>query len=79
MYKGTLVINSGFDQEKGNKVIEDGLADAVAFGKPFISNPDLVERFAENVKLAAWDTETFYTPGEKGFTDYPAFEEAKVD
>lgn len=79
IYKGTLVINSSFDQEKGNKVIEDGLADAVAFGKPFISNPDLVERFAENAELAAWDTDTFYTPGEKGFTDYPAFEEAKVD
>ncbi|MDI1323734.1 MAG: alkene reductase [Algoriphagus sp.] len=79
MYKGTLVINNAFDQKKGNQVIEDGLADAVAFGKPFISNPDLVERFAENAELAAWDQNTFYTPGEKGFTDYPVFEEAKVD
>jgi len=71
MYKGTLVINSNFDQEKGNKVIADGLADAVAYGKPFISNPDLVERFAENAPLADYDQSTFYTPGEKGFTDYP--------
>ncbi len=78
MYEGTLVINSSFDQDKGNKVIEDGLADAVAFGKLFISNPDLVERFAENAELAAWDTGTFYTPGEKGFTDFPTLEEAKV-
>ena len=79
IYKGTLVINSGFDQEKGNKVIEDGYADAVAFGKPFISNPDLPERFANHEALAEWDNNTFYTPGEKGFTDYPSLEEAKVD
>jgi N-ethylmaleimide reductase len=78
IYKGTLVINSGFDQEKGNKVIEEGWADAVAFGKPFISNPDLVERFAQNGPLAAWDQNTFYTPGEVGFIDYPSLEESKV-
>ncbi|WP_297337456.1 alkene reductase [Algoriphagus sp.] len=79
MYKGTLIINSNFDQQSGNQVIEDGLADAVAFGKPFISNPDLPERFAQNASLADWDQETFYTPGEKGYTDYPSLEEAKVD
>lgn len=78
MYKGTLVINSAFDQEKGNQVVEEGLADAVAFGKPFISNPDLVERFAENAPVAEWDQNTFYTPGEKGFTDYPSLKEEKV-
>lgn len=78
MYKGTLVINSAFDQERGNKIIEEGLADAVAFGKPFISNPDLVERFAENAPLAEWDQSTFYTPGKKGFTDYPSLKEEKV-
>ncbi|TDK46107.1 alkene reductase [Algoriphagus formosus] len=79
MYKGTLVINAAFDQEKGNQVIAEGLADAVAFGKPFISNPDLPERFAQDASLAEWDTDTFYTPGEKGYTDYPSLEEAKVD
>lgn len=79
MYKGTLVINSGFDQEKGNKVIEDGDADAVAFGKPFISNPDLPERFAQNAPLAEWDHDSFYTPGATGYTDYPSLEEAKVN
>lgn len=72
MYKGTLVINAGFDQEKGNKFILEGLADAVAFGKPFISNPDLPIRFKENAELAKWDEDTFYTPGEKGYTDYPS-------
>jgi N-ethylmaleimide reductase len=74
IYKGTIIINSAFDQEKGNQVIKDGDADAVAFGKPFISNPDLVERFEQDAPLAEWDTATFYTPGEKGYTDYPAYE-----
>jgi N-ethylmaleimide reductase len=49
LYNGTLMINSGFDQRKGNKVIEEGYADLVAYGKPYISNPDLVERFEHNL------------------------------
>lgn len=72
IYKGALIINSGFDQEKGNRVIEDGHADLVAFGKLFISNPDLVARFENNSELNEWDQNTFYTPGPKGYTDYPA-------
>jgi len=51
--------------------IEEGLADLVAFGKLFISNPDLPKRFELNAKLAKWDEQTFYTPDEKGYTDYP--------
>ena len=77
VYKGTMIINASFDQEKGSQYILEGLADAVAYGKPFISNPDLVERFAENAPLAEWDTNTFYTPGEKGFTDYPKLSVSK--
>jgi N-ethylmaleimide reductase len=75
IYKGTIIINSAFDQEKGNKVVKDGYADAVAFGKPFISNPDLAERFENHAPLAEWDTATFYTTGEKGYTDYPSYQE----
>lgn len=78
IYKGTIIINSAFDQEKGNQVVEDGFADAVAFGKPFISNPDLAERFEEGATLADWDQATFYTPGEKGYTDYPAYQEKEL-
>lgn len=78
IYKGTIIINAAFDQEKGNQVIKDGFADAVAFGKPFISNPDLVERFENHVPLADWDTATFYTPGEKGYTDYPSYQEQEL-
>ncbi|MGR7814258.1 alkene reductase [Lacinutrix undariae] len=71
LYNGTLMINTAFDQEKGNQVIKNGDADLVAYGKPFISNPDLVECFENNLELADWDQDTFYTSGEKGYTDYP--------
>lgn len=70
MYNGTLIINTNFDREKGNKVIEEGNADMVAFGKPYVSNPDLVERFAQDIELTDWDQDTFYTPGKKGYLDY---------
>lgn len=70
IYKGTIIINGGFDQEKGNKVIEEGDADLIAFGKPFVSNPDLVERFAQNIPLTPWNKDTFYTPGKEGYLDY---------
>ncbi|SHI49727.1 N-ethylmaleimide reductase [Mesonia phycicola] len=70
IYKGNLIINTAFDQDKGNKVIKDGDADLVAYGKPFISNPDLVERFEQGVALTEWDNDTFYTSGKKGYLDY---------
>lgn len=75
LYNGTLMINSGFTKEKGNKIIEGGYADLVSFGKLYISNPDLVERFENNLQLADWDADTFYTPGTKGYTDYPKAKE----
>ncbi|WP_390821833.1 alkene reductase [[Muricauda] lutisoli] len=71
LYNGTLMINGGFDQDSGNEVIASGNADLVAFGKPYISNPDLVERFEKGLELADWDKDTFYTPGKEGYTDYP--------
>ena len=55
LYNGTLMINGGFDQESGNAVIASGNADLVAFGKPYVSNPDLVERFENDIELAEWD------------------------
>ncbi len=70
IYKGTLMINTNFNQASGNAVLERGDADLVAFGKPFISNPDLVERFEQHLELADWDSDTFYTTGKKGYTDY---------
>jgi N-ethylmaleimide reductase len=76
IYKGTLITNTAYDQSKGNAVIGKGLADLVAFGVPFIANPDLVERFRTGAPLATPDQATFYTPGAKGYTDYPALKAA---
>lgn len=70
LYNGTLMINSGFTYETGTAVIASGDADLVSFGKLYISNPDLVERFKNNMELTPWDEQTFYTPGKKGYTDY---------
>ncbi|MDP5045495.1 MAG: alkene reductase, partial [Leeuwenhoekiella sp.] len=75
IYKGNLMINGGFTQDKGNEVIKEGNADLVAFGKLYISNPDLAERFAINAPMAEWDNDTFYSQGEKGYTDYPTYTE----
>jgi N-ethylmaleimide reductase len=74
LYRGKLVSNCGYNRESGNRIIAEGYADAVSFGKPFISNPDLVERIRRGAQWAQWDTNTFYTPGPKGYTDYPALD-----
>ncbi len=78
LYNGTLIINAGFTKETGNKVIDDGHADLVAFGKLYVSNPDLVERFENNIETAEWDEDTFYTTGKKGYTDYPKATEKQL-
>ena len=78
IYKGNLIINAGFTQEKGNAVIEASEADMVAFGVPFIANPDLPERFRQNEELQEADKNTFYTPGAEGYIDYPSLAEAKA-
>ncbi|MCC9166511.1 alkene reductase [Pontibacter harenae] len=77
IYKGNLIINKGFTQETGNKVIEEGDADMVAFGVPFISNPDLPIRFEQGAELQPADRDTFYANGPKGFTDYPLLAEVQ--
>jgi N-ethylmaleimide reductase len=73
IYNGTLIANVNMTQERGNRLIEAGLADLVAFGRPYIANPDLVERFAANAPLAEIDWETVYASGPKGYSDYPAY------
>ncbi len=76
VYKGTLIINRGFNKDTANLVLNSGDADLVAFGAPYIANPDLVERFKLDAPLNQPDSSTFYTPGEKGYTDYPTLNEA---
>ena len=66
-----IVANGGFDQARAESAIAAGVCDAVAFGRPFISNPDLVERFRSGAPLNRWDADTFYQGGDKGYIDYP--------
>jgi 2,4-dienoyl-CoA reductase-like NADH-dependent reductase (Old Yellow Enzyme family) len=74
LFGGAFIANEGFTFESAQKALEQGKADAVAFGKLFIANPDLVERFAKLAPLNPWDTATFYSGGEKGYVDYPALQ-----
>ena len=71
-FGGVYIANEGFTQETAQKALDEGWADAVAFGKLFIANPDLVKRFADHAPLNAWDAATFYGGGDKGYVDYPA-------
>ncbi len=71
-FRGPLFLNGGFDAVSGAEAIASGRCDAIVFGRPFISNPDLVERLRTNAPLAEVDFSTLYTPGPKGYTDYPA-------
>jgi N-ethylmaleimide reductase len=70
-FGGPLIANEGYDQASAEKALSDGVADAVAFGKQFIANPDLPRRFAERAALNAPDSATFYSGGAHGYTDYP--------
>lgn len=70
--RGVYVSNGNLTPPEAEARLRDGLADAVAFGKLFISNPDLVGRIRRGAELAAWDQATFYGGTEKGYTDYPA-------
>jgi len=68
----TFILAGGFDRDSAEAALEDGRADLVAFGRPFLANPDFVTRLEKNLPLNAPDFGTFYTPGPKGYTDYPA-------
>jgi len=71
IYKGTLISCGGHSFESATRMRENNEADLIAFGKPFISNPDLVERFKKGAPLTPPDKSTFYHGGAKGYTDYP--------
>jgi N-ethylmaleimide reductase len=71
IYRGTLMINGGYGRDTGEKAVADDAADLVAFGVPYIANPDLVERFRRNTTLNEPDQDTFYGGDEKGYNDYP--------
>jgi N-ethylmaleimide reductase len=71
LFGGPFIANNGFDKARANEVIAEGRADLVAFGKPFIGNPDLVTRFLLDVPLSPLNRETLYGDAEQGYTDYP--------
>ena len=71
LYTGTLILAGGQSAESGEQAIAEGLADLVAYGRPYIANPDLVERFAQGAALNTPDAATFYGGGAEGYTDYP--------
>ena len=71
-FRGPLIVNDGFDRASAERVLESGEAAAVSFGRSYIGNPDLVRRLRDGLPLAGFDLATLYTPGPKGYTDYPA-------
>jgi len=75
-FGGIYVVNEGFTKDSGQAALDAGIADAVAYGKDYIANPDLETRFKANAPLNKWDAATFYAPGPHGYTDYPALEPA---
>jgi len=73
-FKNILILSGGYDKQRAEADIQSGLGDLVAFGRPFINNPDLVERFKNNWPLSQdLNMELFYSADEKGYTDYPSY------
>jgi N-ethylmaleimide reductase len=77
-YHGVLMLAGDFDRERAEAALAAGRADLIAFGRPFIANPDLPRRLRERLPLAAFDPGTLYTPGAPGYADYPALEQVEA-
>ncbi len=71
-FDGVFILSGGFDHTQAEQALLDKRGDLVAFGRPFLANPDLVARMRQDAPLNAPDMATFYVPGAKGYTDYPA-------
>ncbi|SPH22718.1 N-ethylmaleimide reductase [Ascidiaceihabitans donghaensis] len=72
VYSGTIIVAGKYTKARGNKILADGLADVVAFGRPFIANPDLPRRFAKDLPLSAFDAATLFGGTKTGYSTYPA-------
>jgi N-ethylmaleimide reductase len=80
VFRGTLILCGGFDKRTAEAALASGRGDMIAFGRPYIANPDLVERLENDWPLAEADPSSFYTrDGEKGFTDFPPFHPGSED
>lgn len=73
--RGAWMVNNGYDATLAEEAVASGRADIVAFGRAFISTPDLVERLRRGAPFNAWDSKTFYGGGERGYIDYPTLAE----
>jgi N-ethylmaleimide reductase len=78
LYSGKILLNSDYDGQSARARMSEGIADAISFGRPFISNPDLVERVALGAPLSPGDGETFYSGGAAGYVDYPTLDQVKA-
>ncbi len=78
-FGGAFILSGGYDRARGDADLQAGKGDLVAFGRPYISNPDLVTRLKVGAPLAEPDFGTFYTPGPEGYTDYPTLAEKVVE
>jgi len=70
-FGGAFILSGGYDRVRAEQDLRDRRGELIAFGRPFLANPDLVERMRTDAELTAPDMATFYTPGTKGYTDYP--------
>ena len=73
-FPGAYILSGGYDRDRAEADLAANKGDLVAFGRPFISNPDLVARMQQGAELAAPNADLFYTPGAEGYTDYPALD-----
>ena len=78
IYSGKILLNSDYDGASARERMAEGIADGISFGRPFISNPDLVHRLAVGAELSPGDQDSFYWGGAAGYVDYPTLDEAKA-
>lgn len=78
VWKGALIVNGGYNRERAEAALASSTADFVSFGRLFIANPDLPERFQKNAPLNAPDRSTFYGGDERGYVDYPFLNDSQI-
>jgi 2,4-dienoyl-CoA reductase-like NADH-dependent reductase (Old Yellow Enzyme family) len=78
LYSGGIFLNGGYDEATARSRMAEGVADGISFGRPFISNPDLVHRIAVGAPLAPGDVATYYAGAVEGYVDYPTLDEARA-
>jgi N-ethylmaleimide reductase len=79
IFTGPFILNGGYTQETAEKALANNEADLIAFGVPYLANPDLVERFEQGAALNTPDQATFYGGGDKGYIDYPSLQEQAAE